>query len=169
MWADVPIIKRLPNRNAGPEPAQHAPLHRETAMPYSRLKTEVLIIGSGIAGCTAALCLADRGHEVTLISSGPALDSGNTALAQGGIIYTGPNDSPELLTRDITVAGAEYNYTEAVRYLCEDGPKAVERILFERVGVPFERTANGECFLTREGPLWLLSSSLSPGICFLLL
>ena len=68
-----------------------------------------------------------------------------------GIIYTGPNDSPELLAKDITVAGAEYNYTEAVRYLCEDGPKAVERILFERVGVPFERTANGECFLTREG------------------
>ena len=64
----------------------------------------------GIAGCTAALCLADMGREVTLLSSGSALDNGNTALAQGGIVYTGPDDTPEKLARDITTAGWDYNY-----------------------------------------------------------
>ena len=120
-------------------------------MTPTRMKTEVLVIGSGIAGCTAALCLADKGREVTLLSSGATLDTGNTALAQGGIVYTSPEDAPEKLARDITTAGWEYNYAEAVRHLCEEGPKAVERILFERVQVPSDRTADGNFYLTREG------------------
>ena len=120
-------------------------------MTPTRIKTEVLVIGSGIAGCTAALCLADKGREVTLLSSGSALDNGNTALAQGGIVYTGPDDTPEKLARDITTAGWEYNYQDAVRHLCEDGPEAVERILLDRVKVPFDRVDSGEYYLTREG------------------
>jgi L-aspartate oxidase len=117
----------------------------------SRMKTEILVIGSGIAGCTAALCLADRGHEVTLLSSGARLDNGNTALAQGGIVYTGAEDSPELLAGDIRTAGSDYNHDVAVRLLCEKGPEAVERILFDRVGVPFDKIGNGDWYLTREG------------------
>jgi len=120
-------------------------------MPESRIKTEVLIIGSGIAGCTAALCLADKGREVTLLTSGATLDNGNTALAQGGIVYTSPQDSPEKLTKDIQTAGWEYNYETAVRFLAEEGPKAVDRILFDRVQVPFDLTETGELYLTREG------------------
>jgi len=120
-------------------------------MTPTRMKTEVLVIGSGIAGCTAALCLADMGREVTLLSSGSALDNGNTALAQGGIVYTGPDDTPEKLARDITTAGWDYNYQDAVRHLCEDGPEAVERILLDRVKVPFDRVESGEHYLTREG------------------
>jgi L-aspartate oxidase len=120
-------------------------------MNETRMKTEVLVIGSGIAGCTAALCLADQGREVTLLSSGPSLDSGNTALAQGGIVYTGPDDSPDKLARDIATAGWEYNHESAVRFLCEEGPRAVEKILFERVQVPFDHTQTGDWYLTREG------------------
>lgn len=120
-------------------------------MTPTRMKTEVLVIGSGIAGCTTALCLADKGHEVTLLSSGATLDSGNTALAQGGIVYSGKEDSPEKLAKDIFTAGWEYNHEPAVRYLCEEGPRAVEKILFERVQVPFDRTEQGDWYLTREG------------------
>lgn len=120
-------------------------------MPTTRLKTDVLVIGSGIAGCTAALCLADKGREVTLLSSGKTLDNGNTALAQGGIVYRGHDDSPENLARDIEIAGWEYNHEPAVRFLCEQGPGAVERILFERAPVPFNQTENKDWYLTREG------------------
>jgi L-aspartate oxidase len=120
-------------------------------MTPTRMKTEVLVIGSGIAGCTAAICLADKGHEVTLLSSGASLDNGNTALAQGGIVYSSNEDSPEKLAEDIGTAGWEYNYEPAVRHLCEDGPRAVEKILFERAQVPFDRTDNGDLYLTKEG------------------
>jgi len=120
-------------------------------MSQNRLKTEVLVIGSGIAGCTAALCLADKGHEVTLLSSGFSLDSGNTVLAQGGIVYAGQQDSPGLLARDIFQAGAQYNYNPAVQFLCTKGPRAVKEILIDRVGVNFDRLADGNLFLTKEG------------------
>ncbi|UTF50997.1 L-aspartate oxidase [Desulfomicrobium sp. ZS1] len=120
-------------------------------MTPTRMKTEVLVIGSGIAGCTAAICLADKGHEVTLLSSGASLDNGNTALAQGGIVYSSNEDSPEKLAKDIATAGWEYNYEPAVRHLCEDGPRAVEKILFERAQVPFDRTDKGDLYLTKEG------------------
>ena len=47
----------------------------------------VLVIGSGLAGCSAALTLADAGHEVLLVSESDHLGGGNSELAQGGIIY----------------------------------------------------------------------------------
>ena len=56
-------------------------------MSSTRRHVTILISGSGIAGCTAALTLADAGRDVLLINAGPDLDDGNTPLAQGGIIY----------------------------------------------------------------------------------
>ena len=47
----------------------------------------VLVIGSGLAGCSAALTLADAGHDVLLVSESDHLGGGNSELAQGGIIY----------------------------------------------------------------------------------
>ena len=56
-------------------------------MASERRHVPLLIIGSGVAGCSAALTLADAGCDVLLINAGSSLDDGNTALAQGGIIY----------------------------------------------------------------------------------
>ena len=78
-------------------------------MSSTRRHVTILIIGSGIAGCTAALTLADAGRDVLLINAGPDLDDGNTPLAQGGIIYKAadtPRDAEaRALEHDILVAG----------------------------------------------------------------
>ena len=65
------------------------------------MTTDVLVIGSGIAGCATALTAARRGCRVTLITRGRATLSSSTELAQGGIIYRGRRDSVRALMRDI--------------------------------------------------------------------
>ncbi|MDR2743760.1 MAG: FAD-dependent oxidoreductase, partial [Desulfovibrio sp.] len=52
-----------------------------------RRHVPVLILGSGIAGCTVALTLADASCETLLLNAGETLADGNSNLAQGGIIY----------------------------------------------------------------------------------
>jgi L-aspartate oxidase len=121
-------------------------------MNDDRLSTQVLVIGSGIAGCTAALALADHGCDVTLLTAGDALDTGNTALAQGGIIFKAHHGDPSQLEKDILVAGWKHNYRRAVRQLCRKGPEVVDEVLVSRLGVPFTRTTDEhEWDLTMEG------------------
>ena len=121
-------------------------------MTQQRQRSEVLVIGAGISGSTAALTLADAGHDVTLIVAGEELDGGNSALAQGGIIHRPYAEDEKALEKDILVAGHHHNSLEAVRFLCKNGPEAVESLLIERAQVPFSRTDDGKQLdFTREG------------------
>ena len=64
-------------------------------------ETEVLIIGCGIAGATAALRLArDRNRQITIITRAGDPHESNTRYAQGGIIGRGPDDNPEWVNGD---------------------------------------------------------------------
>lgn len=115
------------------------------------MKTDILIIGCGIAGGTAALKLADAGKQVILITRAEHSYESNTHYAQGGIIYTGKDDTPELLTKDILRAGDGYNNTESVKIVSEEGPKLVKEILIDYLGVPFDKEATGNLSVIREG------------------
>ncbi len=99
----------------------------------------VVIVGSGIAGLTAALRLVGR-HEVTVVTKG-RLGQSNTALAQGGIAGAlNPCDSIDAHVADTLAAGAGLCDEAAVRVLCAEGP---ERILeLAAAGVRFDRAGD---------------------------
>src|SRR5687768_17611535 len=98
----------------------------------------VIIIGSGVAGLSAALDLAAAGHDVSVITKADASES-NTRYAQGGVaVVSAPEDEPSSHVADTLVAGAGLSDEAAATVLCEGGPAAV-RELADR-GVAFDRT-----------------------------
>jgi L-aspartate oxidase len=108
---------------------------------------DVLIVGSGAAGLTAALNLADR-FRVRVLAKG-ALNEGSTAWAQGGIAAVlEPGDTFENHVEDTMVAGAGLNDRTVVEFVVEGAPAAIERL--RKLGVPFAEEA-GALHLTREG------------------
>lgn len=113
--------------------------------------TDILVIGTGLAGAIAAITAADRGSHVTIITKTPELLSGNTPYAQGGIIYKGHKDSKQKLKNDIMLAGDGHCWEPAVDQLCEFGFKLVNKLLIERFGVNFDRNEGDEFDLTAEG------------------
>lgn len=113
------------------------------------IQCDVLVLGAGIAGCTAALRAADLGARVLLVAK-DSLGESNTKYAQGGIIGLASGDSPELLAQDIDMAGGGLCRPEAVRLLAQEGPRLCREFLWERLGVPFELGENGEPEPTAE-------------------
>lgn len=114
-------------------------------------KSDLLIIGSGIAGCAAAIVAAESGLSVTMLTKSLDVRDGTaTRWAQGGIIYRGEGDSPELLAQDVYRAGADFGRMSAINQLAELGPKYVKEFLIDKIGVPFDRTPQGELDITEE-------------------
>ncbi|PZF58814.1 L-aspartate oxidase [Curtobacterium sp. MCSS17_008] len=107
----------------------------------------VVIVGSGIAGLTAAIRASTR-HDVTLVTKGGLAD-GATAAAQGGIaVALGADDSVALHERDTHTAAAGSADARAVAVLCADGPARVRDLV--ALGVPFDRTGDAAS-LERHG------------------
>ena len=108
---------------------------------------DVLVVGSGAAGLTAALNLAED-RKVAVIAKG-ALGEGATGWAQGGIAAVlEEGDSFEAHINDTMIAGAGLNDREVVEHVVESAPKAIERLV--ELGVPFA-TEGDALHLTREG------------------
>ena len=115
------------------------------------IKTDILIIGSGLAGASAAIAAAESGKNVVIITKTDELKSGNTPYAQGGIVYKGINDSPEKLKNDIIQAGHNDSWDLAVDKLCNDGPPLVKEILINKLNINFTQTKNKSSYeLTSE-------------------
>src|SRR5947209_19485422 len=105
--------------------------------------TEVLILGTGVAGCAAALAGARGGAAVTVVTRASEAEASNTLWAQGGIVGRPPGDSPERLAEDIARAGDGLCSPEAVLLLAREGPDLVESLLIDELGVPFDRENSG--------------------------
>lgn len=113
-------------------------------------KTDILVIGSGLAGLIAAYTAAEQGKEVVILTKTPTVLGGSTSQAQGGIIYHGVDDAPEKLMKDLQTAGVGHCWEPAIRQLAEFGPKFIDEILVKQLGVDFDKV-NGEFDLTAEG------------------
>jgi len=111
---------------------------------------DVVVIGSGIAGLTAALRIKAETGATIMVVTKDNLSAGSTQWAQGGIAAAlGPGDTPEEHLTDTLVAGAGVCDIEAVRALVTEGPDAVRELI--ALGTQFDHTPAGEISLTREG------------------
>ncbi|OGP81312.1 MAG: L-aspartate oxidase [Deltaproteobacteria bacterium RBG_16_54_11] len=111
---------------------------------------DVLVIGSGIAGLSAAIIAAEQGLDVIVLNKEASLEESNTQYAQGGIVCRGKDDTPQLLIDDIMEAGDGISNLEAVTILASEGPALVEEFLVKKIGVPFSRSDKGELEYARE-------------------
>ncbi|MFD9271077.1 L-aspartate oxidase [Streptomyces goshikiensis] len=118
--------------------------------PGWAVDADVVVIGSGVAGLTAALRCAAAGRRTVVVTKA-RLDDGSTRWAQGGIAAAlGDGDTPEQHQADTLVAGVGLCDEEAVRLLVTEGPDAVRRLM--ATGAVFDTSAEtGEIELTREG------------------
>jgi len=105
------------------------------------IKTDILVIGCGIAGASAALEAAKGGFKVIVVTKNSKLEESNTYYAQGGIVSLGKDDYPELLKEDIIKSGDGINDPEAVEILAEEEKDLVDRILIKELKIPFSRSS----------------------------
>jgi L-aspartate oxidase len=127
---------------------QRAIFRAKQASPRTAVqKFDVLIIGSGLAGQSAALRLAEQ-RKVVLVSK-RSLEDSASGWAQGGIAAVlDSQDSIEAHIRDTLIAGAWLNDEKSTRFVVENGRRAIEWLIEQ--GVPFTKDESGY-HLTREG------------------
>jgi len=105
------------------------------------IETDVLVVGSGIAGCAAALGAARAGDDVTMVTKAKRPEGSSTWWAQGGVAVS--RDDPESFKRDIIAASSGTADPDAVDVLVENANDAVSDVLVETLDVEFDEASDG--------------------------
>lgn len=109
---------------------------------------QVIIIGGGAAGMTAALTVAARGAKAVLVTK--AIGGGSSPWAQGGVaVSLGADDSPEQHLADTIACGGGLVDETAARVLVSEAAARIDGLL--AIGVPFDRRPDGQITLGLEG------------------
>lgn len=120
-----------------------------TPAPGWTTVADAIVVGSGIAGLTAALRLRRMVPKVLLVTK-TVLSSGSTLWAQGGIAAAlADTDSPQAHLADTLVAGVGLCDVDAVQALVTEGPERIHDLM--ALGARFDTSETGEVLLTREG------------------
>ena len=110
------------------------------------IKSEVLIIGSGGAGCRAAIEVSNEGKEPLIVSKGLSFRSGCTGMAEGGynavLKLVDPDDSFEAHYKDTIKGGSYLNDPDLVNILTRESPERLHDL--EEYGALFDRQESGE-------------------------
>ena len=145
--ASLPTESGPPELNGPPE-LPRLPQRLLAEPPGWTREVDVVVIGSGIAGLTAALECSDLGRVMVVTKD--VVGAGSTPWAQGGIAFVGAEgDTVEQHVHDTLVAGAGLCVEAAVRVLISEGPDEVAKLMAR--GAEFDRDAVGALQLTREG------------------
>jgi len=120
-------------------------------MSRSWVQLDVLVLGSGVAGLTAVVRLADVPRLRVGVLTKAELAQSATRWAQGGIaaVLGGDEDSTDLHLADTLAAGAGLCDIDAVRLLVDEGPRRVSELI--SLGAVFDREAGGGLARAREG------------------
>jgi len=127
----------------------HLPRWLTAEKPGWTVEADAIVVGSGVAGLSAALRLRKGGRRVLLITKAQ-IDEGSTRWAQGGIAAAlSKDDSPSEHRDDTLTAGVGLCNRDAVEVLVTEGPQAVRDLI--TLGANFDLDPSGEIALTREG------------------
>jgi len=117
-------------------------------LKLSQKTADVIVVGGGIAGLTAAICTVEEGARVYLATK-DSLEESNSFYAQGGVAAVlGSSDSFDLHRQDTIRAGDGLCNEDVVKIVVKEGPAAIERLI--AYGSEFDKE-DGHLALSREG------------------
>jgi len=117
--------------------------------PKPQSEYDLVIVGSGIAGLSFALKVAEAGHRVAIFTKKNKAES-NTNYAQGGIAaVTSAGDDLDKHVQDTLEAGDGLCDPKVVREILKDGPERIQDLI--RMGVEFSSLGDGRISLGKEG------------------